>query len=62
MYRCDGVSAKGHPAYISRGAFGMFIVPVKMTNGNAWSFNSHGEDLSEVARVLVLIGLASCSL
>ncbi len=40
----------------------MFIVPVKMTTGNAWSFNSHGEDLSEVARVLVLIGLASCSL
>lgn len=34
----------------------MFIVPAKMTTGNAWALNSHGENLSEVARVLVLIG------
>lgn len=48
--RCDGVS---RAACVSRGALGVFIVPVKMST-STWSTRSHGGDLSEVARVIVL--------
>lgn len=51
--RCDGVSARGRAAFVSRGALAVFIVPVKMST-STWSTRSHGGDLSEVARVVVL--------